>query len=74
MLPNLEMRVGEAKKDLGELMFDEEVGKEFHGVGAEAGDVLVQGGGGGMLVAKGLDAVLHELGDLGADFKTCVWH
>ena len=35
------VRVGEAEEDFGELGFVEEVGEEFHGVGAEDGDVLM---------------------------------
>lgn len=38
------MRVGEAEEDLREGGAVEEVGEEFHGVGAEGGDVLVGGG------------------------------
>ena len=38
---SLEMRVGEAEEDLAELGFVEEVGEEFHGVGSEAGDVVI---------------------------------
>ena len=41
MFSNFEVRVREAKKDPRELVFHEEVGEELHGVGAEAGDVLV---------------------------------
>lgn len=63
------MRVGKAKEDAGELAAAEEVGEEFHGVGAEAGDVLVEGCV-GVLVAEGLDAVLDKGGDLGADFHS----
>ena len=35
------MRVWEAEEEMGELVAGEEVGEEFHGVGAEDGDVLV---------------------------------
>lgn len=41
VLARLEVRVWEADEDLGELVFGEEVGEEFHGVCAEGGDVLV---------------------------------
>lgn len=57
VLPGLEVRIGEADEDLGQLAPGEEVGEEFHRVGAEGGDVLVAardygcwgccGGGGG---------------------------
>lgn len=65
------MRIGETEEDLGELGFAEEVGQEFHRVGSDAGDVLVEirGGGGGVLGSEGADAVLDEFGDLGADFE-----
>ena len=41
MLAGFEMRIGEAKKDLGELAFAEEVWEELHGIGTYTGDVLV---------------------------------
>lgn len=40
MFPLFEVRVRETEEDLGELVFGKEVGEEFHGVGADAGDVL----------------------------------
>ena len=73
MLAAFEMRIGEAKKDLGELAFAEEVWEEFHGVGTYTGDVLVQEGV-RVLCAKGADAVLDKFGDLQTDFKTCVYN
>ena len=44
MLAGLEVRVREAEEEMGERGAGEEVGEEFHGVGAEGGDVLVGGG------------------------------
>lgn len=79
----LEVRIGEAEEDFLELRFGEEVGEEFHGVGADAGDVLVGWCwcrarvllllpvGDGLLLllgSEGFDLVLDELGDGGADF------
>lgn len=43
MFPRFEVRVGEAEEKPGERAAGEEIGEEFHGVGAEAGDVLVWG-------------------------------
>jgi len=50
-----EVGVWEAEEEGGELGLVEEVGEEFHGVGAEDGDVLVGGwwGGGGCGVGCG---------------------
>ena len=39
MFAGFEVRVGETEKEGGELGAGEEVGEEFHGVGAEDGDV-----------------------------------
>lgn len=47
MLAGLEVRVRETEEEPCELCADEEVGQEFHGVGAEGGDVLVFGWVGG---------------------------
>ena len=41
VFPRFEVRVGEAEEDFFELGGGEEVGEEFHCVGAEGGDVLV---------------------------------
>lgn len=40
MLAHLEVWIGEADEDLGELVAGEEVGEEFHGVAAERRDVF----------------------------------
>ena len=73
MLPLLEVRIREAEENGGELGVVEVVGEEFHGVGAEGGDVLVgsreiRGGLGKLLVrmlgAKGGDARGHVVEDL----------
>lgn len=44
MFPSLEVWVGEAEEDGGEGGCGKEVGEEFHGVGAEDGDILVAAG------------------------------
>ena len=36
--------VGEAEEDIGKLVAGEEIGQEFHGVGAEDGDVVIGDG------------------------------
>lgn len=41
MFAGFEVWVGEADEDGGELVVGEVVGEEFHGVGAQGGDVLV---------------------------------
>lgn len=41
MFPRFEVWIGEAKENLGELGFAEEVGEEFHGVCSEARGVLI---------------------------------
>lgn len=41
MFSLLEMRVRKADEDLGKLVASKEVGEEFHGVGADGGNVLV---------------------------------
>ena len=75
MLPGLEVRVREAEENLAELGSVEEVGEEFHGVGADAGDVLVEsgrsagGGGGWVLGAERLGFFPHVLCYGGADFE-----
>lgn len=46
MLARFEVRVGEAEENFGEGGLGEEVGEEFHGVGAESGDVVVDAGDG----------------------------
>lgn len=46
MFAGFEVRVGEAEEDFGEAGAGEEVGEEFHGVGAEGGDVGVGAGDG----------------------------
>ncbi len=61
-----EMRVREAEEDGGELGEGEVVGEEFHGVGAEGGNVLISVG--RVLGAKGGDAVCDVVEDLGAEF------
>lgn len=71
MFPRFEVRVGEAEEDFFELVLQEEVGEEFHCVGAEGGDVLVGvcwGGGSKRLGAEGGDFFLHVGGYGGADF------
>ena len=65
------MRIGEAKENLRELTFVEEVGKEFHRVGAKTGNILVQWGI-RILVPESLDTILDILGDLSPDFKTYI--
>lgn len=82
MFAGFEMRVGEAEEEQAEGGAGEEVGEEFHGVGAEGGDVVVcrwggvrgRGVGGGgrgwsVLGAEGVDAVGDVGGYLGADFE-----
>lgn len=69
MLARLEMGVGKTKEDLLQLGLGEEVGQEFHRVGAEAGEVLVCVCG-GVLGAEGFDFLLHEFRDGAADFET----
>lgn len=44
VFPRLEVRVGEANEDLGELRLLEEIWEELHAVCAETADVLVQAG------------------------------
>ena len=46
MFPRFEVWVREAEEDVFELVAGEEVGEEFHGIGAEGGDVLIGRGGG----------------------------
>lgn len=41
VFPRFEMRIGETDEDLGELMFGEEIGEEFHCVRPMRGDILV---------------------------------
>lgn len=41
MLSGLEVRVGKADEDLGELGLPEEVGEELHRVCSDAGNVLI---------------------------------
>ena len=41
MLPGFEMWIWETEEDVCELGAMEEVGKEFHGIGAEDGNVAV---------------------------------
>ncbi len=66
MLAGFEVGVWEAEEEGGELGLVEEVGEEFHGVGAEDGDVLVGGwwggGGGG---ARGGGVVVWSLAFVG---------
>ena len=69
MLARFEMRVREAEEYFGELGFVEEVREEFHSVGAQAGDVLVEGARGRVLGAEGGDAVLDVGCDLEAYFE-----
>lgn len=69
MLASLEMRIREAKEDLGKLGFMEEVGEELHGVGAHTGDVLVQGCS-CVLCSEGANAILHELCHLRTDLES----
>lgn len=71
MLTLFEMGVRETEEDFAELAFGEEVGEEFHRVGADAGDVLV-GGGGGVLDAQGADFFLDVFCDCCADFHACL--
>ena len=66
MLPLLEVRIWEAEEDRAKLVLMEEVGKEFHGVGAEAGYVLV-GAIFGVLRSEGADLFLNILCDGDAD-------
>lgn len=56
VFPGFKMRVREAEEDVGELAAVEEVGEEFHCVGAEDGDVLVgcKGRGGGGVCVMGV--------------------
>ena len=79
MLAGFKVGVGEAEEEVGELGAGEEVGEEFHGVGAVGGDVLVEGGwgwggsgGGGVEGAEGGDAVVDVGCYLGADFEAWV--
>ena len=65
------MRVGKAEEDFGELGAAEEVGEEFHGVSAQACDVLVATRGKWKLLAEGVDAVLDVGRYLCADLETC---
>ena len=58
VLARLEVRVWEAEEDGTELAAVEEVGEELHGVGAEAGDVLVGAGDGGGGVTGAADGLL----------------
>ena len=69
MFARFEMRVWEAEENLGKLGLVEEVREEFHGVGAQAGDVLVEGAGGRVLGSEGGNAVLDVGCDLEADFE-----
>lgn len=62
MLALLEVGVWEAQEDFGELGFGEEVGEEFHCVGADAGYVLV-GRGGAVLDAECAHFFLNVLCD-----------
>lgn len=53
MLARFEVRIREADEDLGELVFGEEVGEEFHCVAAKRGDVLVSSRNGRFAVLSG---------------------
>ena len=50
MLPRFEMRIRETKEYVRELATCEEIGEEFHSVGAETGYVLVQAWGGSFVL------------------------
>lgn len=68
MFAGFEVRVGEAEEEEAEGGAGEEVREEFHGVGAEGGDVVVEGW--GVLGAEGVDSVGDVGCYLGADFET----
>lgn len=73
MLPRLEVRVRKAEEDLAERSAGEEVGQEFHRVGADTGDVAVvvlsAAGVRGRLRAQRFDLGVHVFRDGGADFE-----
>lgn len=69
MLAGLEVRVREAEEEAGEGGAREEVGQEFHRVGAQRGDVLIRGG---LLGSEGEDARVCEVVHLVADLQACV--
>lgn len=68
VLARFEVWIREAEEESAELATAEEIGEEFHGVGAYAGDVLIERGM-GCLCAEGADAVLDKAGNLVADFE-----
>ncbi|KAF1734085.1 hypothetical protein CRV24_005620 [Beauveria bassiana] len=57
VLAGFKVRVREADEDFAELGFAEKVGQKLHGVGADAGGVLV---GLGVLLTEGVDALLDK--------------
>lgn len=68
VLSGFEVRIGEADEDLAELPLLEKVGQKFHRVRSQAGRILVRPA--LVLLAKSLDLVLDELGDVRSNFET----
>lgn len=67
VLAGLEVRVGKAEEEPCQGGAREEVGQEFHRVGAQRGDVLIVWGGVGIVGSRGGDG----LGSEGEDARVC---